>query len=42
VPEHAAVAARVAFRFTISTRKIVAIDILADTERMWYVTLLDG
>jgi len=35
-------AARVAFRFTISNRKIVAFDILADPERMRDVTLLDG
>jgi RNA polymerase sigma factor (sigma-70 family) len=33
---------RVAFRFTISDRKIVAIDIVADPERMRDVTLLDG
>ena len=35
-------ALRVAFQFTISDHKIVAIDILADPERLRNVTLVDG
>jgi RNA polymerase sigma factor (sigma-70 family) len=35
-------APRVAFRFSFSDRKIVAIDIVADPERLQDVTLLDG
>jgi RNA polymerase sigma-70 factor, ECF subfamily len=34
--------ARVAFHFTLSDRKIVAIDLVADPDRLRDVTLLDG